>query len=96
MATPKTDVTQAVGRILRTKHNQPLIIDIVDQHGIFKNQWYKRVAFYKKNKYKVIHTNNTEFKNNNWTTVYDPDVKKNKGPTKSEKKTKAKECLIQI
>ena len=25
MATPKTDVTQSIGRILRTKHSQPIV-----------------------------------------------------------------------
>ena len=53
MATPKTDIEQAVGRILREKHSKPLIIDIVDSHGIFCNQWKKRKAYYKKNNYTI-------------------------------------------
>ncbi len=53
MATPKTDIEQAVGRILRDKHASPLVIDIVDGHQIFLNQWRKRKAFYKKNKYTI-------------------------------------------
>jgi superfamily II DNA or RNA helicase len=53
MATPKTDIEQAVGRILREKHSNPLIIDIVDSHKIFKNQWKKRKTFYKQNKYVI-------------------------------------------
>ena len=36
LATPKTDIEQAVGRIMRVKHNSPLIIDIIDSHDIFK------------------------------------------------------------
>ena len=36
MATPKSDVEQSVGRILREEHTQALIIDIVDMHGIFR------------------------------------------------------------
>ena len=39
MATPKTDVTQSIGRILRTKHRQPIVIDIVDTHDVFQNQF---------------------------------------------------------
>ena len=54
LATPKTDVTQAVGRILRVKHEQPLVVDIIDQHGVFMRQWKKRESFYKKNNYKII------------------------------------------
>jgi len=53
MATPKTDIEQAVGRILREKHSNPLIIDIVDQHRLFMNQWKKRKTFYKSNKYDI-------------------------------------------
>jgi len=44
MATPRTTVTQPVGRILRTNHDMPLVIDIVDSHGTFLNQWAKRRA----------------------------------------------------
>jgi superfamily II DNA or RNA helicase len=47
MATPKTDIEQAVGRILREKHGNPIVIDIVDQHLPFRNQWRKRKVFYK-------------------------------------------------
>ena len=53
LATPKTDITQAVGRILRVKHENPLVIDIVDQHDVFRRQWYKRRAFYKTMKYNI-------------------------------------------
>ena len=38
MLTPKTDVQQAVGRILRVKHSKPLVVDFVDAHGIFKKK----------------------------------------------------------
>ena len=51
LATPKSDVVQACGRILREtkgkKHN-PYIIDIVDKIGLMMNQHRKRKAFYKK------------------------------------------------
>jgi superfamily II DNA or RNA helicase len=69
-ATPKTDITQSVGRILRTKHNNPLVIDIVDSHDIFKNQWSKRKAFYINNKYKIIQT--SDYTRNIWDIKYDP------------------------
>ena len=54
MATPKTDIEQAVGRILREKHGNPMVVDVIDQHQPFRNQWNKRRAFYKKNNYKII------------------------------------------
>ena len=41
LGTPKTDIVQAVGRILRDKHSNPLIIDIIDSHQCFQNQFIK-------------------------------------------------------
>jgi superfamily II DNA or RNA helicase len=61
MMTPKTDVTQAVGRILRVKHDHPLVIDIVDTHDTFKRQWYKRRSLYKKSDYRVEWTNSDAY-----------------------------------
>jgi superfamily II DNA or RNA helicase len=63
LATPKSDIVQSVGRILRTKHEQPLIIDIIDQHDCFLNQFNKRKTFYNQNKYKIIRTNNDKYIN---------------------------------
>jgi superfamily II DNA or RNA helicase len=63
LATPKSDIVQSVGRILRTKHEQPLIIDIIDQHNCFLNQFNKRKTFYNQNKYKIIRTNNDKYIN---------------------------------
>lgn len=78
MATPKTDVTQAVGRILRMKHKKPLVIDIVDQHDIFQRQWQKRRRFYTKCKYKIIQTSSKQYNTDYelWNVVYDPENKK--------------------
>jgi len=42
MATPKTDIEQSVGRILRDKHSNPIVVDIIDNHDLFQNQWRKR------------------------------------------------------
>ena len=56
LITPKTDITQCVGRILRAKHSvhSPVIYDFVDVHDVFKRQWAKRRAFYKKNNYVIV------------------------------------------
>lgn len=56
MATPKTDIEQSVGRILREKHSSPIVVDIIDKHDIFQKQWYKRRNFYKKKGYDIIRT----------------------------------------
>ena len=58
MATPKSDVCQSVGRILRSKHTKPLVIDIIDPHVIFKNQFKKRTLYYNSKNY-VIKKYNT-------------------------------------
>jgi superfamily II DNA or RNA helicase len=56
-ATPKTDIEQSVGRILRQKEEQrtktPLIIDIVDLFSVFERQSKKRLTLYKKWHYVV-------------------------------------------
>ena len=82
MVTPKTDITQSVGRILRVKHENPLIIDIIDSHDLFKRQWNKRKSFYEKKNYKIIYTTNKDYKNNEWQNVSD---KKNKNKNKKNK-----------
>ncbi len=56
LATPKTDIVQAVGRILRVKHERPLVVDIVDSHEVFLSQWQKRRKYYLQNNYTVMHT----------------------------------------
>jgi superfamily II DNA or RNA helicase len=55
IATPRPDVDQIVGRILRTEKSKrkidPLIIDIVDP--AFRRQFQERVSLYNKRNYKV-------------------------------------------
>jgi superfamily II DNA or RNA helicase len=54
MATPKTDIEQAVGRILRQRHGNPVVVDILDSHTPFRNQWNKRKTFYRKQGYSIV------------------------------------------
>jgi len=61
MATPKKNVTQAVGRILRVKHEAPLVVDIVDPHPTFKRQWSTRKTFYRKNKYTIVQSSSDDY-----------------------------------
>ena len=69
MATPKVSVNQAVGRILRKKDHEALVLDIVDVHGIFQRHWTKRLRFYKKQKFKVIKTDSENYDDDNWDTI---------------------------
>ena len=76
MVTPKTDIVQSVGRILREKHDKPLVVDIVDGHDVFKNQWAKRRRYYKKCEYTIKSINSTKYggfgdgEMEKWKTVY--------------------------
>jgi len=94
MVTPKTSIEQSVGRILRTRHSQPLVIDIVDQHDLFRRQFKKRMAFYKKNKYRVIESiSHSPYQ---WNTIYDAKeiIKKDKSSTRREPFTN--KCCIEL
>lgn len=55
MTTPRREVEQSIGRIIRKKHNsiQPLIIDIVDMLPSLSRQGTYRRKLYKKLKYKI-------------------------------------------
>ena len=97
MASPKTDVCQSVGRILRTKHTSPLVIDIIDNHDVFVKQWQKRRKYYMKQKYNIISSDNSKYFDDKWDTVYDPmnndasikKIKKKEEPLKGV-------CLINL
>lgn len=55
LASPMSDIEQAVGRILRKKSDyDKLVIDIIDSFSIFTGQARKRMQFYKKKKYNVV------------------------------------------
>jgi superfamily II DNA or RNA helicase len=93
MATPKTDIEQSVGRILREKHSSPVVVDIVDRHQLFKNQWQKRKTFYKKENYKIVYITSTKYNINrdysNWKLLYTPKMENSLdcNSTKTTKKT---------
>ena len=62
LMSPKSNIEQAVGRILRQEAKDrkftPLIYDICDEFSLFAKQKLKRIAFYKKNNYKMKFYNN--------------------------------------
>ena len=94
LSSPKTDIIQCVGRILRKKHDTPIIVDIVDSHPTFQNQWTKRKKYYKECNYKIQKTTVDNYlkapKENNamvqidtprggWKTLHLPDFMKTGG-----------------
>jgi len=94
MATPKTEIEQSVGRILRERHSSPIVVDIIDSHDLFQNQWRKRKTFYKKENYKIIYTSSTKYTSDTskWLTIYTP----NSGVLKECKTTKSTKKPISI
>jgi superfamily II DNA or RNA helicase len=96
MVTPKTDIVQTVGRILRMRHSQPIIVDIIDSHELFQNQWKQRVTYYRKCNYTVRKTSSPIFismgtqvdwsTEKSWKVVNLPKVKVDNG--KSDKSDK--------
>jgi superfamily II DNA or RNA helicase len=84
MVTPKTDIEQSVGRILRSDHDMPVVVDIVDSHDPFQKQWAKRKTFYRKENYRIYKvpssayvppTNGGTMMPTGWELVYEPKVK---------------------
>ena len=82
LSSPKSNIEQAVGRILRQEAKDrvfiPLVIDILDEFSTFSGQCFKRAKFYKKNNYNI--------------EVYDMNDKKIANPyAKTKKKAKPQE-----
>lgn len=99
MVTPKTDIEQAVGRILRQKHGSPIVVDIVDSHTPFQNQWAKRKQFYKKQNYKIIQTSFDKYDTDitKWKVVFEPGTSASaKTCAKSEDPLLQGKCLIKL
>ena len=73
LATPKTDIVQSVGRILRVKHDKPIVVDIVDRHDVFKKQWFQRRRYFKKCEYSIKMIDSDKYPGGEWKTVYSPN-----------------------
>lgn len=58
LASPKSDVIQSVGRILRDRPEdrmyQALVIDVVDMFSLFPSQAKKRLKYYESQKYEIV------------------------------------------
>lgn len=98
MATPKTDIEQTVGRILREKHNNPIIVDIIDKHETLQNQWRKRKTFYKKQNYKIICTNSKDYvpDTSKWQQIAKPKKSSDNTNSRAGSGAGIGKCLIKI
>jgi len=75
MVTPKTDVCQAIGRILRKQAEEHLIVDVVDVHDLFRRQWKKRLRYYKKQQFRILEANQEMYEKDEWETISGPKKK---------------------
>jgi superfamily II DNA or RNA helicase len=109
MVTPKTDIIQSVGRILRMKHAKPIIVDIVDGHDLFKNQWRQRMRYYKKCNYSIQMTDSNQYNgmeedqiNGKWKMVFNPKqntpcaADDDDEPDDNKNKVSIGKCLISL
>jgi superfamily II DNA or RNA helicase len=96
LATPKTDIVQCVGRILRAKHDNPIIVDMIDSHDVFQKQSEQRVRYYRKCNYNVFKTDSNSYKGleTAWRTVY--KSKEEHEHHKESKEKKEPKCLIDV
>lgn len=53
LASPRSDVVQACGRVLHGDSKRPIIVDIVDQWYVGKAQFSKRTAYYKRSGFTI-------------------------------------------
>lgn len=99
MVTPKTDIVQSVGRILRMKHEKPIIVDIVDAHDVFQRQWKHRKRFYEKCNYRIQYVDSCKYvdmENSPWRLVYEPNQQNPSKPSEeeTEENVQVGKCLI--
>jgi len=103
MVSPKTDIVQSVGRILRVKHKHPIIVDIVDMHENFQKQWLQRRRFYKKCNYRIRMIDSKKYTNmmldwetdTTWKRVYEPKEKVDENEDEEDIPI-VRKCLINI
>ena len=93
-ASPKSDITQSIGRILSQKNPSviPTTYDIIDRSiPVFYRQSLKRKRFYKKNNYNlIVHKVDDIDENNNLIEDYFTSETELENKSKSKKSAKSK------
>jgi superfamily II DNA or RNA helicase len=95
MVSPKTNIIQSVGRILRERNDRKMIIDLVDNHDTFINQWNKRRIYYRRENYKILQIDSNKYngfeQTEEWKEIFTPK----KGSLKNTEQDEYK-CLIKF
>ena len=84
MITPKRDVRQAVGRVLRSKGNKT-VFDFIDVHSNFKKYWYDRKKWYHKQSFNIKYCVKDDYLKNEWKII--ENTKQSKKNSKNSKKS---------
>ena len=92
MVSPKTDIIQSVGRILRTRGLGKLIVDIIDTHDVFQNQWKKRRTYYKKCGYGISYVKSNDYVDMGTNTIW----KRISNAVVIEDENEKPKCLIDV
>lgn len=80
MITPKKDVRQAVGRVLRSVGNKT-VFDFIDVHSNFKKYWYDRKKWYHKQSFNITYCTKDNYFKNEWSVIENKKTTKRKGKT---------------
>ena len=88
LVTPKSDVCQSVGRILRSKDHKPMVVDFMDEVSVFESQYQKRKKYYESKRYVI-----EEYANFKCYLENKPTIQAKKTNSKSKS---IKECLVSI
>ena len=98
LVTPKSDVCQSVGRILRSKDHQPVVVDFVDESSVFESQYQKRKKYYQSKRYVI-----QEYEHFRAYLENRPKIQKERKASESKRECLVKgeglvknECLIKI
>lgn len=93
MATPKKDVRQSVGRIMRSKGDK-LVLDIVDSHSNFQRYWSERRRWYNRQHFNVIYTNVDKYDKNEWESLPHKNTKAKKYKPEPYQNLSFGKCLV--
>lgn len=79
-ASPKSDLLQSLGRIMRIIHDNKYVYDITDSHSVFVTQSRKRNAIYRANGYLLYSAKSDAYRGRDtrWHTVYIPKKQKDR------------------
>lgn len=93
MATPKKDVRQSVGRIMRSKGDK-MVLDIVDTHPNFQRYWDERRRWYNRQHFNVMYTDVVKYDKNEWEKLPHKNTRAKKYKPEPYQNLSFGKCLV--